>query len=1154
MRRRLKGVVAFAMATLIAMGVSVPTAYAEYAGKKPENGTTQEQPFAPGTGGSTNFRIPGIVTLDDGTIVAATDARWNHAGDGAGLDTIVSVSKNGGADWTYTFANYLGDNGNTYNNQSTSFIDPAIATDGTTVYLVADLFPAGIALNTSVSSPVAGKTGFTEDGSGLLLRVNGHETIDRNYGATVAAKAYDYYLDLETYTIHKVSDDSVVEGYTVDPYFNVTDPEGNETNLFCADAPFQVYPTDYLYLTTSTDGLTWSEPTLINAKKANEQTLLAGPGNGVVLDDGTVVFSVYEFTSGKQEAGIIWSTDGGETWHRSAPVTSYDGGHWSSEATAVQIDDTTIRQFYRDGFTTLYYTDYTKGEDGTWVPGEAVNTGLTKRNNNQLSAIKYSEQIDGRDVIIVSTASNPGDRRGGKLYVGFVNNDAEHTMDWQYGYAVNDFDDYYAYSCLTELKDGSIGLLYEKASAAETFVTIPFDDLISDKANLDYDQRSVELDEGESVTVNDPSGDYSDADTSSLNTKIATVEVKAGALNATSAKVGSAAGVYEGSSVGLDDCLFTFTAEGDNYIVSGTDADGNPVYLDPGQGSAGYPVKTTNAHQITVSAGAEADTVYLRDTAGSYLFFYKNSLQFDRVNALSQESWKSYCSALLYRPAAEDEASSEEIPGYVKVTDFDNLGGGEYLIAFKADNGNYYLLYPSASTAHKSAQGAQVVPGGPSTDIVFTGVAPGNTGVLVGNTYYDVTVNKVYDFVPTEDVSVTVSSEVTNVTATEGPASYANDENESTFWHSSYTAAGSAEDLWIMLDLGEQTAIEGLHYLPRQSGENGTVTEGRVQYSADGENWTTVAEVSWPDYFDKSWRIVEFEPVTARYVRLQAVHTYSNSDPQHDGFMSAAEVRVVRSDEVVPVPETHTATFDANGGTVDVSSIEVTQGEAYGELPVPVREGHEFLGWFLGDDEVTSATVFGGTGDVTLVARWEPMSFSAALDANGGAVDPSSVEVTYGEAYGELPVPVREGHEFLGWFLGDDEVTSATVFGGTGDVTLVARWEKNETVDPDQPGTEDPDKPGTEDPDQPGTTDPDKPGTEDPDKPGTTDPDQKPGSDVKPGTGSDTKPGTGTSKPSGTQSVPETGDPLSPTSVVAYVVVGGAILVGAGIVLRRMRG
>ena len=38
---------------------------------KPDNGTTEGQPFAPGTGGSKNFRIPGIVTLDNGTLIAA---------------------------------------------------------------------------------------------------------------------------------------------------------------------------------------------------------------------------------------------------------------------------------------------------------------------------------------------------------------------------------------------------------------------------------------------------------------------------------------------------------------------------------------------------------------------------------------------------------------------------------------------------------------------------------------------------------------------------------------------------------------------------------------------------------------------------------------------------------------------------------------------------------------------------------------------------------------------------------------------------------------------------------------------------------------------------------------------------------------------------
>ena len=41
----------------------------------------------------------------------------------------------------------------------------------------------------------------------------------------------------------------------------------------------------------------------------------------------------------------------------------------------------------------------------------------------------------------------------------------------------------------------------------------------------------------------------------------------------------------------------------------------------------------------------------------------------------------------------------------------------------------------------------------------------------------------------------------------------------------------------------------------------------------------------------------------------------------------------------------HTVTFDANGGTVNISSKEVTTGLEYGELPTPTRKGYKFLGW-----------------------------------------------------------------------------------------------------------------------------------------------------------------------------------------------------------------
>lgn len=52
------------------------------------------------------------------------------------------------------------------------------------------------------------------------------------------------------------------------------------------------------------------------------------------------------------------------------------------------------------------------------------------------------------------------------------------------------------------------------------------------------------------------------------------------------------------------------------------------------------------------------------------------------------------------------------------------------------------------------------------------------------------------------------------------------------------------------------------------------------------------------------------------------------------------------------------------------------------------------------------------------------------FNANGGSVDTDSKNVTYGTAYGELPIPRRAGYKFLGWFTERDagtEITDETV-------------------------------------------------------------------------------------------------------------------------------
>lgn len=105
-------------------------------------------------------------------------------------------------------------------------------------------------------------------------------------------KSYSYHLEKNEqedaasyYVIKDNASGAVVEGSTIDAYFNIKDSTG-EMNLFCYNSPYLVYPTDYLYMTKSADGgATWSVPKLLNVKQPTEQTLLVGPGRGITTSE-----------------------------------------------------------------------------------------------------------------------------------------------------------------------------------------------------------------------------------------------------------------------------------------------------------------------------------------------------------------------------------------------------------------------------------------------------------------------------------------------------------------------------------------------------------------------------------------------------------------------------------------------------------------------------------------------------------------------------------------------------------------------------------------------------------------------------------------------------------------------------------------------------
>lgn len=470
---------------------------------------------------SQSYRIPSMVTLADGTIVAAADIRWNTTYDGGGLDTLVAKSTDGGKTWKYKVANYLGDNGNEYDPQSTTFIDPnlLVAADGQTVYMLVDLYAYGIALNGRWKD---GAQEFTYPAADTGFDANGKLKLsdDNHY-------SYNYYLkDGKIYD----SSNNVVKGYEVDAYFNISYTQNGvvkESNLFFADSPFKVARTQYLYLTKSTDGgESWSEPTLLDVRAksrvpANEDALLVAPGNSITTSKGIMVYPAYSYTSNAQYVSLIYSVDG-VNWERTA---NYTGLGFSSEGSIVELKNGNLRVFVRNKTGYLCYVDFDM-DTMTW--SGHTETTVPTNSNTQLSAISYSKTFDGNQVILVSCPTGPNSngssnndgsyRTNGKIFVGVVAEDGK--MSWPESIDVAPYkataqlqgsnytedQGFFAYSSLTERADGSLMLLYENnqfgwGAGDDKYYTINAKAYSESDLGITFDSNEVDTREKDGITV-----------------------------------------------------------------------------------------------------------------------------------------------------------------------------------------------------------------------------------------------------------------------------------------------------------------------------------------------------------------------------------------------------------------------------------------------------------------------------------------------------------------------------------------------------------------------------------------------------------------------------------------------------------------------------
>lgn len=139
-------------------------------------------------------------------------------------------------------------------------------------------------------------------------------------------------------------------------------------------------------------------------------------------------------------------------------------------------------------------------------------------------------------------------------------------------------------------------------------------------------------------------------------------------------------------------------------------------------------------------------------------------------------------------------------------------------------------------------------------------------------------------------------------------------------------------------------------------------------------------------------------------------------------------------------------TFLPNGGTVNPKSKYVTNGVAYGSMPVPKRKGYTFVGWYTktkGGARVLNTRTVALTRNTTFYAKWTLSKYRLYFNPYGGRVSTSSKTITYSKKYGALPKPRRTGYTFLGWYTkkkGGVKLTKSTKLIRTANRTLYAKW------------------------------------------------------------------------------------------------------------------
>lgn len=406
--------------------------------------------YSDASNGGTAFRIPSLIKSGN-TLIAAID-KQSCGADWGYIELAIRTSDDGGETWSdiQTVAAPPARETRITDDcyASAFFIDPcmAIAPNGDVLLLI-DFYPECKGLHNrklldKKKLPYAMCNGklrpalYDRDGRFYAVSENG-DVLDNMMNKT------DYRVADWQGSLYK--DDE----YVGNIFLNGKTGKNEVGAVTTFGAPLKAPKRNYIYMFRSSDnGKTWSDPVNITGDfliKSDGTFVGIAPGVGLTTQKGRVIFPLYV---DRKETVSIYSVDNGESWKRmkSQPY-SCNVDEWQM----VQAPDGVILGFGR------------QKKYGKTPVSISYDDGMhwQKAGKTEIYAPKCQKSFISIGDYVFCSHPSEKERANGVITVGkfFKKNGKTAGVNWYAETEIN--QGFFAYSCLTQIDDEYIGVLYE---------------------------------------------------------------------------------------------------------------------------------------------------------------------------------------------------------------------------------------------------------------------------------------------------------------------------------------------------------------------------------------------------------------------------------------------------------------------------------------------------------------------------------------------------------------------------------------------------------------------------------------------------------------------------------------------------------------------